>query len=210
MQPPILIVMIVGDGQLQQKTLNNCRGGHWNQWPIMRCVVKESKLWRLSPMRQNKRLKKIGSAAEAVRSEQFKLISKTCTQRRCRNGKLKLPKLPPNLSWPSKKYSKERRKRGVNIVEFLQEEWADLIEAGFGELRWLRLVDRSAARAIESYERGGKTGPRRRLPKKLRFLTEREVTDRKLALGWDALRVDPRLLQTIAGRLRRGLNVPIP
>jgi hypothetical protein len=140
----------------------------------------------------------------------FKLASQPYTQRRSKNGKPKLPKLPASLSWPTKKYSKEHKKSGIDIERFLRDEWSGLIEAGYGELRWLRIVDSSAVHAITYYERPDPaTGKRRRLPKELHFLTEKEITDRKIASGLAAaIKADPRLAVAVASRVRRGLDVP--
>lgn len=141
-------------------------------------------------------------------SEPFRREAIRSTQRRCKNGKLKLPKLPPDLHWPKKRFSAER---SLGIVAFLEREWAGLIARGFGELRWVRLVDSTAATAVDSYERPHRiTGERRRLPAHLRLLREAEITDLKLAEGMDAIKNDARLLETIVRRLKRGAHVHIP
>ena len=127
---------------------------------------------------------------------------------RAANGKLMLPQLPSGLRWPKKTFSSEYHKRGVTIVQFLEQEWSGLIKAGYGQLRWLRMVDSTAARAVDTYERvDPQTKQRRLLPEHLRFLREREVTDVKLARGLDEIANDPRLLEAIAGRVRRGMHV---
>lgn len=138
---------------------------------------------------------------------QFKSSNRTSTFRRCKNGKPKLPRLPEGLRWPSKKYSNVHKT--CTIEQFLRKEWLALIEAGYGELRWLRLRDPSAARAVAYFERfDASIGRRRQLPRELRFLTEKEVTDQKLANGLAAIATDPRLAVTLATRLRRGHQVP--
>jgi hypothetical protein len=125
------------------------------------------------------------------------------------NGKLKLPPLPRGLRWPSKTYSEENRRHGTTIVQFLRDEWGALIANGFGELRWLRLADKSAAAAIDNFERiDKKTGVRRRLPEDVRFLRESEVIDRKLAGGLSAVMADPKLAAVLAYRVRHGIKVP--
>lgn len=145
--------------------------------------------------------------------QQFGFTGQDFAQRRYKNGKLKLPKLPPGLRWPRKKFSKERKRTGITIEQFLRNEWLPLIEAGYGELRWLRAVDITAAHGIEDFERvDRKTGERTRLPVELHFLTEREVTNRRLVAaitdgGW--IKSDPRLAYTIARRVHRGeLSLP--
>jgi len=152
-------------------------------------------------------LRRNASANNAGR--QLKSNDATC-EHRCRNGKASLPALPPGLSWPKKKYSREHRAHGVTIEAFLRKEWQDLINAGFGELRWLRTIDLSAVNAIAYYERPDpKTGKRKRLPASLRFLTEKEITDRRLSGGLRAaMKSDPRLAGVVASRLRRGVVVP--
>jgi hypothetical protein len=140
---------------------------------------------------------------DAQTAQHIKQVGKNCTERRCRNGKLKLPVLPPGLHWPRKKYKVESRRSNITICEFLRSEWKPLIAAGYGELRWLRIKDREAARAIDKYERmNKKTGQRRQLPAELHFLREREVTDLMVAQGISG--ADARLLGTLAGRARRG------
>lgn len=120
-------------------------------------------------------------------------------QQRFKNGKLQLPVLPDHLSWPTKKYSEFRSEHGRGqIVEFLRDReigWPQLIEAGFNELRWLRMMDSSAARGIECFERKG-----RKLPSNLRFLTEQEVTELNNR--------DLRLAVSLVSRIRRGNEVP--
>jgi hypothetical protein len=138
-------------------------------------------------------------------------MKRASDQRRHQNGKPKLPKLPPGLKWPTKKYFVENRKNGVNIQQFLEAHWLPLIRAGFGERRWLRLVDSSAARGIENFERVDlQTGIRRRLPDHLHFLTEREVTDRRLPPGLSAvIEAQPRLVEAFVHRARRNHKEPI-
>lgn len=143
----------------------------------------------------------------ALAPQHFRKAGNGCTERRCSNGKLKLPALPPDLHWPRKKYKFES-KRGISICEFLRSEWKHLIEAGYGELRWLRIKDPEAARAIDKYERvNKKTGQRRQLPAEIHFLREREVTNLMAAKGVAV--ADARLLGTLAGRARRGKPVPV-
>jgi hypothetical protein len=143
---------------------------------------------------------------ESPAAQHFRQVARNCSERRCRNGKLGLPVLPLGLHWPRKKYKVES-KRDVTICEFLRSEWKSLIDAGYGELRWLRIKDPEAARAIDKYERvNKKTGQRRQLPAELHFLREREVTDLMAAQGITG--ADARLLGTLAGRARRGKPVP--
>ena len=156
----------------------------------------------------------LGSVAKDLRGpahQQFRSIASICDGRRSKNGKPKLPFLPAELRWPLKKYSKQHKKSGCTIEQFLQCEWSHLVAAGYGELRWLRMIDPSAARAVAYFEsRLDSNGERRRLPDDIRFLTEKEVTDRKLARGLvDAIKGEPRLALTVASRLRRGAAVPI-
>jgi hypothetical protein len=135
---------------------------------------------------------------------QFSSAGRVSAERRWKNGKLKLPKLPRGLRWPRKKFSKERKKTGITIEQYLRNEWLPIIRAGFGELRWLRFRDESAARGIEDFERTDPgTGERKRLPDDLHFLREKEVTDRKLALGIESIVSEPRLASTLVGRVRR-------
>jgi hypothetical protein len=143
---------------------------------------------------------------------EFRLTKEACSKTRCANGKLKhLPKLEAPLRWPTKQFSKEYHRHGTSIEQFLSDEWSELVEAGYGELRWLRMVDPSAATAVENYERiDPKTKKRKQLPSDVRFLRERQVTDVKLAMGLGAVKHDPRLLETILGRLRRGKPVIVP
>jgi hypothetical protein len=172
----------------------------------------------------DQRLKKLFPAVQAVLTKKraanavlhaksssrirSKRLSVDRGETRSSNGKLMLPALPANLRWPRKRFSTEYHKHGVTIVQFLEQEWTSLIKAGFGQLRWLRLVDPSAARAVDTYERiDPRTKQRRMLPEHLRFLRERQVTDEKLARGLDEIKKDPRLLETIAGRIRRGIQV---
>src|SRR5262249_37670065 len=108
-----------------------------------------------SPQRSNLR----GMAAR----RHFDSISQPFGQRGGKNGKLKLPKLPAGLSWTTKKYSIEHRRYGVTIEEFLRDEWLPLISAGYGELRWLRLVDPSAVNALNYLKRTGAAAKKRRL-----------------------------------------------
>jgi hypothetical protein len=168
----------------------------------------ESALEKLRPA-----VAELASVLEAKRTAyapgyDFQVLARTCAQQRKRNGKLDLPILPDGLQWPRKKYCEEHRNRGVDILTFLEKEWRSLIDNGYGEMRWLRLVDRSAARAITNFQRPlAKSNKRRRLPEHLRFLVEREVTDRKLSFGLAAFEIDPKLPETIAGRLRRGTQV---
>jgi hypothetical protein len=138
----------------------------------------------------------------------FGSVGKQCTERRLVNGKLELPKLPPGLKWPRKKYEVAHRREGISICDFLRAEWKPLIEAGYGELRWLRRRDISAARAIDKYERANsKTKQRRRLPEDLHFLRESEATNLRAANGVDGR--DARLLSALAGRARRGKPVEL-
>ena len=132
------------------------------------------------------------------------------TKDRHSNGKVKrLPALEKPLRWPTKKFSKEFHRRGISIVAFLRDEWAALVAAGYGELRWLRMVDPSAAAAVENFERRDpRTKKHKQLPPDIRFLREREVIDLKLAMGLSAAaRNDPRLLDAASRRLRRGVSV---
>lgn len=118
----------------------------------------------------------------------------------------RLPVLPKGLSWPKNTY----RESGLDIVSFLEAEWSALIAAGYGELRWLRLRDPSAVEAIKSYERKKPATQRRRLPKHLHFLSEREVNDRDLARlsSREELAGNPRLAAAFGYRLHRGLDAP--
>jgi hypothetical protein len=143
---------------------------------------------------------------------EFRLTKQACSKTRCANGKLKhLPKLEAPLRWPTKQFSREYHRHGTSIVQFLRDEWSELVEAGYGELRWLRMVDPTAATAVENYERiDPKTKKRKQLPADVCFLRERQVTDVKLAMGLGAVKHDPRLLETILGRLRRGKPVIVP
>lgn len=148
---------------------------------------------------------------------QFRPTANACTkvassESRHTNGKVKkLPKLEKPLHWPKKKFSKEYHRRGISIIDFLREEWAGLVEAGYGELRWLRIVDASAAAAVENYERKDpKTQKRKQLPMDIRFLREKEVIDAKLAMGIAVARQDHRLLDAAARRVRRGELVAFP
>ena len=140
----------------------------------------------------------------------FKASAAELRESRCANGKLKLPALPEGLHWPRKKYARENKKHGVTIEQFLRREWRPLIDAGYGELRWLRAVDPSAVSGITNYERRDpKTGKRNRLPPDLRFLTEKEVTDRKISANLAAaVKSDPHLAMAMAIRIRRGLKIP--
>jgi hypothetical protein len=138
----------------------------------------------------------------------FDAAGKQCVERRLRNGKLELPKLPSGLKWPRKKYAVAHRRDGVSICEFLRAEWKPLIEAGFGELRWLRRKDATAARAIDKFERvNAKTNERQRLPADIHFLRESEATNLRAAHGVDGR--DARLLGALAGRARRGRPVEL-
>jgi hypothetical protein len=135
-------------------------------------------------------------------------VSEMLKYSRFNNGKLKLPRLPPGLTWPKKRYSQERRKHRITIESFLRSEWLPLIKAGYGELRWLRMVDVSAVRAITYFQRLDKNGTRKRLPSELRFLTEGEVTDRTLASApVAALTTDPRAMAAIMARARHKRTV---
>jgi len=151
----------------------------------------------------------VTSPAHPLRA-QFRSTDKVCNEPRFKNGKPKLPLLPEGLTWPKKRYAKERKKTGCTIEQFLRSEWSALIQAGFGELRWLRIVDRSAASAIDYLgRRVDEHGQRRRLPEDIRFLTEREITDEKLAGDLStAMQKDPRLAVAVASRLRRGTQIP--
>jgi hypothetical protein len=136
-------------------------------------------------------------------------------RRRSKNGKLQLPALPKRLKWPTKKYSDFYKERGGNIVEFLRDSeigWFQLLQAGVAELRALRIIDPSALEAIKHYERRNrKTGERKHLAPELRFLREREVTDREIAScagNREAIKGNRRLAEAVAYRLRHGLDVP--
>jgi hypothetical protein len=139
----------------------------------------------------------------------FRFVEADCSKARHGNGKVKHPpRLAPPYRWPKKKFSNEFRRRGITIVDFLREEWSELITAGYGELRWLRMVDPSAAAAVENYERVDlKTKKRKHLPLDVRFLRERDVVNLKLSMGLDAAKPDPRLLDAAARRLRRGMSL---
>jgi hypothetical protein len=132
------------------------------------------------------------------------VLARTCRQPRRKNGKLKLPTLPKGLRWPEKQYGAEHRATGIQIVAFLEREWQRLVDRGYGELRWLRLVDPSAAKAVSNYRRW-RAESRQELPPHIYFLVEREVTDRKLAFGLRAVEIDAKLPQALVGRHRRGI-----
>jgi hypothetical protein len=142
---------------------------------------------------------------------EFRLATAQCSRVRHGNGKVKqLPRLVPPDRWPNKKFNKEFRRHGISIVDFLRAEWSTLVAAGYGELRWLRMVDPSAAAAVENYERvDPKTKKRKQLPPDVRFMRERDVVNLKLAMGLDAALPDPRLLDAAARRLRRGFPLII-
>jgi hypothetical protein len=142
----------------------------------------------------------------------FRGAAGDCSKERHANGKLKeLPDLPKQLRWPKEKYSDEFHLHGVSIVVFLRKRWSKLIAAGYNELRWLRMVDPSAAAAVENYERkDSETQKRKHLPDDVRFLREREVTDIKLSLSLDGARQDSRLLDAAARRARRGTDITQP
>ncbi len=154
----------------------------------------------------------VSQPKQCERSRQLRRDLKTARlQHRQSNGKLLLPTLPAPYRWPKRKYSEAHRKTGVTIEQFLRTTWLDLVAAGYGELRWLRMVDRSAAMAVENYERkDAVTGLRRRLPPEIRFLREREITNGKVLSGLPSAVDDPRLYQAICTRVRRKGAVLIP
>jgi hypothetical protein len=154
---------------------------------------------------------KADARAKKGARRQFRTAGRNVSQRRSKNGKPQLPKLPRGLRWPRKKYITQHRKHGTTIVQFLQDEWRHLIDAGYDELRWLRAKDLSATHGITAFERPHPTTrARERLPPELHFLTEKEVTDRKIAGGLaDAMRADPRIASTLAGRIRRGIEISV-
>jgi hypothetical protein len=150
-----------------------------------------------------------GKPASGQAALDFRFAEADCSKARHGNGKVKHPpRLAAPYRWPKKKFSTEFRRRGISIVDFLREEWSELISAGYGELRWLRMVDPSAATAVENYERvDPKSKKRKQLPLDVRFLREREVVNLKLSMGFDATKPDPRLLDAAARRLRRGMSL---
>jgi hypothetical protein len=152
---------------------------------------------------------RLAMSKTALSAAKFRGAGGECSKERHANGKLKqLPELPRHLRWPKKKYSDEFHLRGISIVVFLRERWLKLIAAGYNELRWLRMVDPSAAAAVENYERKDpETQKRKQLPDDVRFLREREVMDIKLSLSLDGARQDPRLLDAAARRARRGAAI---
>ena len=157
------------------------------------------------------------ATGHTVNGTKFGPAANVCTKivssnARHANGKVKrLPTVEQPLQWPTKKFSKEYRRTGISIVDFLRKEWADLVDAGYGELRWLRIVDSTAAAAVENYERKDpKTKKRKQLPTDIRFLREKEVIDAKLAMGIAVARQDHRLLNAAARRVRRGETVTLP
>jgi tetratricopeptide (TPR) repeat protein len=93
------------------------------------------------------------------------------------------PSLPVGLQWPSESYAQARKERGENIAQFLTRVWLPVIKLGAVDMRSLRALDPSAAKAIDNFQqsRDPVTGLRRRLPAELDIPTKREVNDRLAA-----------------------------
>jgi tetratricopeptide (TPR) repeat protein len=128
----------------------------------------------------------------------------------------KLPEPPSGLKWPVETYSgSPEGKRGGGIIAYLDRVWLPLLRAapdGIG-LHVLRAVDPSAAKGIDNLtqRRDPSTGEHLKLPRHLQFPTKKEALDRKLRReGLSAVASSPRLIQTLASRLRRGVTIPSP
>jgi hypothetical protein len=120
------------------------------------------------------------------------------------------PELPVGLTWPTDEDLANARQNGGDIVTFLRDRWLPLIEAGYGELRWMRRVNPAAVKAIAVYERVNAIGERRRIPSDLRMRREKEATDLRIAAArLSGLNTDPGLAGVVAARLRRGQLVPL-
>ena len=91
------------------------------------------------------------------------------------------PSLPVGLQWPSGSYTQARKERGQNIAQFLTRVWLPVIKLGAVDMRTLRALDPSAAKAIDHFQQSQDpvTGLRRRLPAELDIPTKREVNDPK-------------------------------
>lgn len=151
-------------------------------------------------------IRALREAAKAEVTTKKKTIAPTAAGKQ--NQRQNLPPLPKGLTWPTETFS-AAVKKGENIVSFLERVWLPLIQAGFGELRWLRAVDPSAAQGVNNFERvDPATGERRRLPTHVRLLTKKESNDRKLLRGLEAFLEEPQLARTVVARLRRGVPLP--
>lgn len=93
-----------------------------------------------------------------------------------------LPELPPDLKWPTRTFS-QAAKEGKSFIEFMEEEWSALIARGFGERRFINIVDPSAADGLSNFTaRNPLTGSRKELPEHLRpngFTGVRKYTRRQ-------------------------------
>lgn len=70
---------------------------------------------------------------------------------------------------PEETYSEAHKKRGENIIQFLERVWRPIIERKLVTLNEVRTIDVSITDAIVNYERKQPGGQRRRIPEHLRF-----------------------------------------
>ena len=96
------------------------------------------------------------------------------------------------IEWPAEIYSQAHKKRGENIVQFLERVWQPLINDGLVDRRTLRSKDPSAEHAVVNYMRGGRALPTHVHIPKLKELNDQELAkfanrgDRPVRLDWVA------------------------